>query len=76
MIPSSFANLSATLLMMPLMSPSIVLVTFCLMPLRNEPIDVAVGVELEDVVVGDALSIRLWPSVDVLSCGKVRYEFN
>lgn len=45
--------------MMPLMSPSMELVTFCLMPLRKEPSEVAVGLELAEVVVGEELSIRL-----------------
>jgi hypothetical protein len=34
------------------------------MLLKNEPIEVAVGVEPEVVV---AVGMRLWPSVDVLS---------
>jgi hypothetical protein len=52
--------------MMPSRSPSIVLVTLCARLLKNEPIDdeVEVGVEPEVVVFG----MRLWPSVEVLSC--------
>lgn len=51
------------------MSTSIVLVRFLAMELKNEPtedeVEVAVAVELaEEVVVG----MRLWPSVEVLSC--------
>jgi hypothetical protein len=66
LIPSSLANLSATSLMMPSRSPSIVLVTLCARLLKNEPIEdeVEVGFGLEVVVLG----IRLWPRVEVLSC--------
>ena len=59
LIPSSFASLSATLFMMSLNSPSIVSVTLCLMPLRKEPIEVAVGFAPEEVVVAEGVSIRL-----------------
>jgi hypothetical protein len=51
LIPSSLANLSATSPIMPSKSPSIVLVILCAIALKKEPIDVAVGVEPEDVVV-------------------------
>jgi hypothetical protein len=50
LIPSSFASLSATSPMIPLMSPSMVLETLCAMLLKNEPIEVAVGVGPEEVV--------------------------
>lgn len=67
LIPSFFDNLSATSLMMPLRSPSIVFVILCFMPLRREPTEVAVGLAVEEVVVVAALSMRLWPRVEVLS---------
>ena len=66
-MPNSFDSLSATLLMMPLMSPSMVSVILCLIPLRKEPTEVAVGFAPEEVVVVAALSTRLWPRVEVLS---------
>ena len=42
-------------------------VILCLMPLRKEPTEVAVGLAVEEVVVVAALSMRLCPSVEVLS---------
>jgi hypothetical protein len=50
-MPSSFDSLSATSPITPLRSPSIVLVILCAMLLKNEPIEVAVGVAPEVVVV-------------------------
>jgi NAD kinase len=50
-MPSSFDSLSATSPIIPLRSPSIVLVILCAMLLKNEPIEVAVGVAPEVVVV-------------------------
>ena len=51
LMPSSFASLSATSPITPLRSPSIVLVILCAMLLKKEPIEVAVGVAPEVVVV-------------------------
>ncbi len=67
LIPNSFANLSATSPMILSKSPSIVFVTLCAKLLINEPIDVEVGVELEEVV---AVGIRSCPSVDVFNWNK------
>lgn len=50
--------------MRPLRSPSIVLVMFFATELKKDPMDVAVGVEPEVVVV---VGMRLWPKVEVLS---------
>ena len=50
-MPNSAANLSAISFKIPLRSPSIVLLTFLARPLKKEPIDVAVGVEPDEVVV-------------------------
>lgn len=67
-MPSSLDSLSATSSPMLSRSPSIVLVTLCARLLKNEPMEeeVDVGAEPELVVLG----IRLWPSVEVLSCGR------
>ena len=64
LIPNSLASLSATSPMMLSKSPSIVLVTLCAILLKKEPIEVAVAVGPDEVVV---VGIRLWPSVEVLS---------
>ena len=64
MIPSSLASLSATSLIMPFKSPSIVVEMLCAILLKKEPIEVAVGEAPVDVV---AVGIRLWPRVEVLS---------
>jgi hypothetical protein len=61
--------------MIPSRSPSIVSVMLCLMPLKKEPTEVAVGLALEEVVVVAALSTRLWPKVEVLSWKYISYEF-
>ena len=50
---------------MPFKSPSIVLETLCAILLNHEPIEVAVDEGPDEVV---AVGIRLWPSVEVLSC--------
>ena len=54
LIPSSFANLSATSFMIPSKSPSILSVTLCARLLKNEPMEEEVeeGDELPEVVVG------------------------
>lgn len=52
--------------MIPSRSPSIVLVTLCARLLKNEPMEDEVEVGFEPDVV--AFGIRLWPSVEVLSC--------
>lgn len=63
-MPSSFANLSATSSMILSRSPSIVVVTLCTTLEKKEPMEVAVGVAPDEVVV---FGSRLWPKVDVLS---------
>ncbi len=66
LIPRSLANLSATSPITLSRSPSIVLEILWARLLKNEPMEdeVELGFEVEVVVVG----MRLWPSVEVLSC--------
>jgi len=64
LIPSSAANLSAISPSKPPRSPSIVLEMLCVMLLNQDVREVAVAVELLEVV---DVGTRTWPSVEVLS---------